>query len=34
MPPFPAFPALVKPKTISPMSVSFCVMRPENGART
>ena len=34
MPPLPAFPALVKPKTISPMSVSFCVMRPANGART
>ena len=34
MPPFPALPALVKPKTISPTSVSFCVIRPEKGART
>ena len=34
MPPLPPFPALVKPKTISPMSVSFCVIRPANGART
>src|SRR5438477_8874503 len=34
MPPRPPVPALNAPKTISPMSVSFCVMRPSNGART